>query len=97
MASANTARDTATTTRRSIEAVARANGMLVTMTVIAHTEMSRPMLSGSTRNDAAISGMSPVGSDSAVTVTRTARASSRSAPSGNRGAEVDAAVGIEVG
>ena len=85
-ASANTASETATTTRRSMRRVARVSGMLVPITTMAHTDTSSPMRSGSTPRSAAISGMSPAGSDSAVTVTKTPSESRSSGPRGNRSA-----------
>ena len=87
LANANTARATATITRRSNRRVARVSGMLVPITTRAHTETSMPMRSGSTPRSAAISGMSPAGSDSAVTVTNTPNESSSRDPSGKRTAD----------
>ncbi|GAA1975814.1 hypothetical protein GCM10009777_05910 [Microbacterium pumilum] len=54
------------------------------ITVAAHTEMSRPICTGSTPKSAAISGIKPAGSDSAVTVTNTPNARIASEPRGMR-------------
>ncbi|MDQ1125656.1 hypothetical protein QE428_000689 [Microbacterium sp. SORGH_AS 505] len=60
----------------------------MTITVSAQTEMRSPTPSGSVCRPSTISGRSPAGRDSAVTVTKTAKLSSRSAPNGNRGAAI---------
>src|SRR5688572_24185441 len=94
VASANTPRDTPTTRRRSTRDTVFASGMLVTMTVSAQIEMSRPICIGETPRSADISGMSPAGSDSAVTVTSTPRLRMRRERSGRRaGADVAADAG----
>ena len=96
-ASAKAARATAITSRRSNRAVARLRGMLVTMTVNAHTEMSNPIWADDTPRSAESSGIRPAGSDSAVTVTSTPKLSNSRARRGNRetGADVWAAA-VEV-
>nr|BFF09832.1 hypothetical protein GCM10025699_11350 [Microbacterium flavescens] len=58
--------------------------------MIAHTEMSSPICMGDTARSAAISGMSPAGSDSAVTVTSTPKLRIRRGRSGKRATGADA-------